>query len=202
MIAGPSEGWPLCLSLQCLQLGLCSYSWAQGQRPKKLPNIYLKIETFQGLECVCCNTSLSLGSHLIVGCSDAVPLAEGWVQGVLLGLSCLHIPRLQKVHLCKWHFHWSAALQLLLGGLGEGRRRSTVSWGEEWDRASSCTRELRTQPRCELGVPLAQSTIPATVPISWGCLCQRTWTQGRFALSSWLWLLPLWISLQFLEASF
>lgn len=53
--------------------------------------MYLKIEKFQGLECVCCDASLSLGSHLAVDCTDAVPVAEGQVQGVLLGLSCLHI---------------------------------------------------------------------------------------------------------------
>lgn len=75
---------------------------------------------------------------------------------MLLGLSCLHITRLQRLHPCKWHFPRSAALQLLLGVLGRGRRGSTVSWGEEWDRAGDCASELRTARG-----------------VSWGCLWHR-----------------------------
>lgn len=46
---------------------------------------------------------------MVVGCTDVVPVAEGPMQRVLLGLSC------------KWHFPWGAALQLILGVLGQGR---------------------------------------------------------------------------------
>lgn len=64
---------------------------------------------------------------------------------MLLGFSCLHITRLQRVHLCKWHFPQSAVLELILGVLGP-REGSSVSWG----RSS-------TEPVAVRGV-------------SWGCL--------------------------------
>lgn len=133
--------------------------------------MYLKIDRFQGLECVCSNASLSLGSHLVGGCSDAVPVAEGCVQDVLCGLSCLHITTLQRL-LCKWHFPQSAALQLIWGFCGRGGGRALSLGGRSMTEPAVVERAQNTV-RCELGVPLAQSVAAAALSVSPGVVCVK-----------------------------
>lgn len=135
--------------------------------------MYLKIDKFQGPECVCPNASLSLRSHLGVSCTDAVPVAEGRVAG------CAAWAQLPAHHQAAESSPLQAAFSpeccppADLGGSWAREEGEHCLLGGGMGQSPQWLCRLRTGLRCELGVPVALSAAAATPSPSPGVVCVK-----------------------------